>query len=132
MRRSDASKPLHLAGVIRYLVCDDICIPYDADVALTLDPGDGKPSPFAHLINRYDATVPGDGKRHGVSIDAAETWNQGETTWLRVKASAQPPFQARNRLQRWQEGKAGRLARLLAQDEGKAGDDERRAGISQL
>ncbi|MBC8339179.1 MAG: thioredoxin family protein [Rhodospirillales bacterium] len=94
VRRADASKPLHLAGAIRYLVCDDICIPYDATVALTLAPGDGKPSPFAHLINRFAVTVPGDGKRHGLSIDGAETWLEGKTTWLRVKASAALPFQA--------------------------------------
>ena len=92
--RADALKPLELAGTVRYLVCDEICIPYDADIALTLNPGDGKPSRFAHLINRFEVTVPGDGMRHRVSIDAAETWSDGKDAWLRVKASAVLPFQA--------------------------------------
>ena len=93
VKRADALKPLELAGTVRYLVCDDICIPYDADIALTLTSGDGKPSRFAHLINRYQVTVPGDGKRHRVSINAAETWVDGKNAWLRVKASTVLPFQ---------------------------------------
>ena len=92
--RADPSKPLELAGTVRYLVCDEICIPYDADLALTLTPGDGKPSRFAHLINRFEVTVPGDGKRHRVFIDAAESWAEGDAAWLRVKASAALPFRA--------------------------------------
>jgi suppressor for copper-sensitivity B len=92
--RTDPLKPLELAGTIRYLVCEKICIPYDADLALTLGTGDGKPSPFAHLINRFQVTVPGNGKRHRVSIDGAETWADGDATWLRVRASATLPFQA--------------------------------------
>jgi suppressor for copper-sensitivity B len=94
VRRSDPSKPLELAGTIRYLVCSDICIPYDTDLALTIAPGDGKPSRFAHLINRFEVTVPGDGKRAGLSIDAVETWTEGDADWLRVRAGAVLPFQA--------------------------------------
>ncbi|NQV84107.1 MAG: disulfide bond formation protein DsbD, partial [Rhodospirillales bacterium] len=94
MRRADASKALQLAGSIRYLVCDAICIPYDAELKLTLNPGDGKPSRFAHLINRFEVTVPGDGKRAGLSIEAAETWSQGDAAWLRVRVRNAAAFQA--------------------------------------
>ena len=44
VKRADALKSLQLACTVRYLVCDEICIPYDADIALTMAPGDGKPS----------------------------------------------------------------------------------------
>ena len=94
VRRSNATSPLKLSGNVRYLVCDNICIPYDADVALRLDIGNESPSRFAHLINRFDATVPSDGKRHRISIDTAETWSDGDGTWLRIKASSTLPFKA--------------------------------------
>ncbi|MDA1091617.1 MAG: protein-disulfide reductase DsbD family protein [Proteobacteria bacterium] len=96
--RTDTAKPLRIAGTIRYLTCDDICIPYDADVALTIPHGpDGapiKPSQFAHLISRYQSSVPGDGNRHGLDIEAAETWGDGKNVFLRVRATATLPFQA--------------------------------------
>ncbi|MBT3305823.1 MAG: hypothetical protein HN377_05000 [Alphaproteobacteria bacterium] len=92
--RTDAAQPLQLAGAVRYLVCDDICIPYDAKLKLTINPGDGSPSSFAHLINRFEVTVPGDGKRAGLSIDAANTWETGKAAWLRVRVSAAVPLKA--------------------------------------
>ncbi len=94
MTRLDTAKPLHLSGAIRYLVCDEICIPYDADVALSVAQGPIRPSPFAHLISRFQSNVPGDGNRHGLAIGAAETWKRGETTMLRVRATAAAPFRA--------------------------------------
>ena len=92
--REDATKPLRLSGVIRYLVCDEICIPYDADVALNVAQGPLQPSPFAHLISRFQSNVPGDGNRHGLTINAAETWKRGKTTMLRVRVTAAEPFRA--------------------------------------
>ena len=92
--REDATKPLRLSGVIRYLVCDEICIPYDADVALNVAQGPLRPSPFAHLISRFQSNVPGDGNRHGLTINAAETWKRGKTTMLRVRVTAAEPFRA--------------------------------------
>ena len=92
--REDATKPLLLSGVIRYLVCDEICIPYDADVALNVAQGPLRPSPFAHLISRFQSNVPGDGNRHGLTINAAETWKRGKTTMLRVRVTAAEPFRA--------------------------------------
>ena len=91
--REDTSKPLHLSGALRYLVCDEICIPYDADIALNMAQGPVRPSPFAHLISRFQSNVPGDGNRHGVAIETAETWGQGEAIMLRVRVTATAPFQ---------------------------------------
>jgi suppressor for copper-sensitivity B len=100
--REDPSRPLRMTGIVRYLTCDDICIPYDAEVALSLPQGPAgetaRPSPFAHLISRYKSKVPGYGKRQGLTIEAAETWSQGsgggKNVFLRVTASAAMPFQA--------------------------------------
>jgi len=92
--RTDAAKPLRMTGTVRYLACDDICIPYDANVALTLPVGPVKTSQFAHLIGRFQSTVPGDGKRQGLTIETAETWTSGKDVILRVTASASTPFKA--------------------------------------
>jgi suppressor for copper-sensitivity B len=98
VERSDATKPIRIAGTIRYLTCKEICIPYDAEVALTLPTGDikgpGKPSPFTHLINRFQVNVPGDGGLSGLRIEAAETWAEGGDIILRVTATATMPFQS--------------------------------------
>ncbi|MCH8238193.1 MAG: disulfide bond formation protein DsbD, partial [Proteobacteria bacterium] len=91
---SDPGRPLGMAGTVKYLACKDICIPYEARVAMELPPGAVKPSPFAHLIDRFQAAVPGDGSRHGLAIETAETWTQGEDTWLRVRVTAAQPFEA--------------------------------------
>jgi len=94
VKRVAALKPTQLGGIVRYLVCDKICIPYDAEIALRLNTGDESPSQFAHLINRFDTTVPSNGKRHRIFIDAAETWSDNDSTWLRIKASSIFPFKA--------------------------------------
>ena len=90
--RLDLAKPLHLSGAIRYLVCDEICIPYDADVRLTVAQGPIRPSPFAHLISRFQSNVPGDGKRQGLAVEAVETWGRGEAIVLRVRVTSTTPF----------------------------------------
>ena len=90
----DPAKPLRMAGEVNYLTCQKICIPYTAKLALTLPQGPVQPSPFAHLIGRFQANVPGDGSRHGLAIERAESWTQGKTTFLLVTATAAVPFQA--------------------------------------
>jgi suppressor for copper-sensitivity B len=90
----DPAKPLRMAGEVNYLTCQKICIPYTAKLALTMPQGPVQPSPFAHLIGRFQANVPGDGSRHGLAIERAESWTQGKTTFLLVTATAAAPFQA--------------------------------------
>ncbi len=94
VKRTDTTKPLQLGGNVSYLACEKICIPYDANITLKLDSGNESPSQFTHLINQFVVKVPGDGKRHRVSIDKAETWNDKGNTWLRIKASSILPFKA--------------------------------------
>ncbi|MBL4613722.1 MAG: hypothetical protein JKY27_02445, partial [Magnetovibrio sp.] len=44
---------------ISYLACAEICVPYDAEIDIFLPAGPGTPSAQAHLINRFQTTVPG-------------------------------------------------------------------------
>lgn len=54
----EAGAPLALRGQIAYLLCDRICIPYEAVVSLDLPAGQAEPSEFAPLIASYQARIP--------------------------------------------------------------------------
>jgi suppressor for copper-sensitivity B len=75
-----------------YLVCEKICIPYQATLALELPAGPAQPSAHAHLIDRFAARVPGDGAGAGVAIESA-AWRGGRSPTIRVIArSSLLPF----------------------------------------
>jgi suppressor for copper-sensitivity B len=57
-----------LRAHLRYLVCEQVCIPYDADLALDIPAGPALPSDQAPLVNRFRAMVPGDGKGTGLHL----------------------------------------------------------------
>jgi suppressor for copper-sensitivity B len=78
---------------IKYLTCNEICIPYDSEFSLSLPPGNLSPSSFAHLIDRYRASVPGDGQRHGLNIVSASAQENGVWTGLRLNLTSQTPFE---------------------------------------
>jgi len=62
---------LTLAADVDYLACSDICVPESVSLSLTLDPGPGGISRYAHDINQFVSLVPGDGSAHGLSIARA-------------------------------------------------------------
>ncbi len=88
------SQAINLQARVRYLTCNDICIPYEAKLALNVPPGAADPSAHAHLINRYSAAVPGDGTAHGLSIDALHSVQDEAGAHLQLVASTQTPFTA--------------------------------------
>ena len=67
VKPAQAGAPLRLAAKLDYLICEKICIPYEAQLALALPAGPAAPSAHAHLIDRFVARVPGDGA--GVTIE---------------------------------------------------------------
>src|SRR5215469_8213610 len=68
-RPADPGKPLSLRLKANYLVCEKICIPYTAELALDLPSGPPAPSEFAQLIDRYASRVPSEG--HGLKLLSA-------------------------------------------------------------
>ncbi len=54
----EAGKATTLGGIVDYLVCEEVCIPYRASVSLDLPAGEATPSRFVHEIDRYRARVP--------------------------------------------------------------------------
>ena len=88
----EPGSPLSLRGRVDYLACSDICIPYEADLALDLPAGEARPDPEAHLINRFSVRVPGTGAGHGLTIESAEAGQRGDVTVLRVAATSAIPL----------------------------------------
>jgi len=94
----EPGKPLAIKAVIPYLTCDDVCIPYTAELSLTLPAGAAEPSQYAHLISRYDAKVPRDGARHGLMLADTAALSpknpaKGEML-ISVRAKSETPFSA--------------------------------------
>jgi suppressor for copper-sensitivity B len=83
--------PLTLKLALDYLVCEKICIPYQAALALDLPTGAASPSPHAHLIDRFVARIPGDGAGSGLTIERA-AWRGGGSPTVEVTARALTPF----------------------------------------
>ena len=67
---------------VRYLTCNDICIPYEANLSMHLPAGDIGPSKHGHLIDRFRASVPGDGSAHGLKIDTLRSLKDGQGNLL--------------------------------------------------
>ena len=77
-------QPMALRVAVDFLACAQICVPQRAELALGLPSGTAAPSAFAHDIGRFMALVPGDGRRHGLTLETAETAGQGDGTILRL------------------------------------------------
>lgn len=61
--------PISLKAKIRYLVCEQICVPQEGDLALDLPRGAASPTSFAPLVNRFTSLVPMGGERLGWSVE---------------------------------------------------------------
>jgi suppressor for copper-sensitivity B len=61
--------PISLKAKIRYLVCEQICIPQEGNLTLDLPSGAATPSNFAPLVNRFASLVPKSGARLGWSVE---------------------------------------------------------------
>lgn len=64
-----AGEAVALKAKIRYLVCEQICVPQESNLALDLSSGAAAPSDFAPLISKYSSLVPRGGARLGWSVD---------------------------------------------------------------
>jgi suppressor for copper-sensitivity B len=88
----EPGKAILLKGKVDYLACADICVPFVADVSLSLPEGPAAPSPEAPLIGRYLAQVPGDGEAAGLVAEAVDLV-PGDR-FLRVKVRSTAPLSA--------------------------------------
>ena len=85
---------VHIETHLRYLTCNDICIPYDTKLSLDLPTGRLQPSEFAHLIDKYQSTVPGDGKLHGFKLVSSNAQETKDAALIRIAVSSNDPLTA--------------------------------------
>jgi len=79
-------EPISLRAQVRYLVCEEICVPHEASLALDLPSGEARPAPEAQDIDRAVALVPGDGRAVGLGLDAVTVGRAGDAAVLEVTA----------------------------------------------
>ncbi len=61
--------PIALKVRIRYLVCEQICVPQESELALDLPSGAAMPTDSAPLVNRFASLVPRGADRLGWSVE---------------------------------------------------------------
>jgi len=60
-----------LKAHVRFLTCDDVCIPVETDLELTVPAGQALASEHAQLINKFNSLVPLTADNQGVKISSA-------------------------------------------------------------
>jgi len=90
----DPAQPLKLRAKVDYLICEEICIPYTADLALDLPPGEGARASQAFLIESFRGQVPGQGAERGLEIADIGLVGSLEAPRLQVTARSERPFEA--------------------------------------
>ena len=95
----DSNQPLKLHAKLNYLTCDDVCIPYQAELSLVLPVGHALVTDHFQLISKFMAQVPGDGANHGLNIEKVETAGGFNTVEkdlrkgiIRIVATSAVPF----------------------------------------
>ena len=85
---------LGLRGKVDYLICEDICIPYTADLSLDLPAGDGARAPQAFMIESFRRQAPGRGAEQGLELEKVTLTGTLEAPVLEVVARSDRPFDA--------------------------------------
>jgi suppressor for copper-sensitivity B len=91
LEQPGAAVRLHAA--VDYLTCHDLCIPYQADLALDL-PASGAGTGFADLIARYEAQVPRGGADAGLAVERAAVVSGNGTPYLDLRLRGSPKLAA--------------------------------------
>ena len=91
LRPERPGEPVALAARVDYLVCQEICIPYQTTLGLDLPAGPATPSEYLQLIDRFAARVPGDGAAQGLALERVSAAD-GPPARLEVVARSTFPF----------------------------------------
>ncbi|MDY0871393.1 protein-disulfide reductase DsbD domain-containing protein [Dongia rigui] len=80
--------PVSLHARLRYLVCEQVCIPYEHDLSLDLPAGPAQVSNDAALISRFQALVPDAGARARFALTGLTV--AGETLSVTLRSDGLP------------------------------------------
>jgi suppressor for copper-sensitivity B len=86
---SQAATPARIHLSVSYGACSDICVPYQAELSLTLPAGAGGASAEAALINSAREKVPGTPAAAGIDVIAARVTGSGSDPRLVVDLRSQ-------------------------------------------
>jgi len=87
---SHPGAPLRLAAALDYLACSNICVPYQAQLALELPAGIAAPSAEAALVAQAAGRVPVEPGQAGVALLGAQLVGPADRPRLSVELIAQP------------------------------------------
>ena len=87
-------EPVTLDARVTYMVCEEVCVPFDEQLSLTLPAGAATPGPQGYRIESFRARVPGDGERAGLALGTATLSGTVDAPLLTLRASSRIAFQA--------------------------------------
>lgn len=87
----DPTRPMRLRAHINYLVCEVLCVPAEATLALDLAPPSGAPTALAGLIASFAAKVP-DHAADDIAVERALLTEGHDGLTLEVAVRARTPF----------------------------------------
>jgi suppressor for copper-sensitivity B len=85
-------EPMLLKATVNYLICDEICIPYQAALVLDLPAGAATASEETQVIALYETRVPGPGVEHGIEILSVDVTDDLQPV-ISVVARSDIPFE---------------------------------------
>ncbi len=84
IQAKDPQQDVTLRGTASYLLCKEICIPFDAEVMIRLPAGEAFPSLEAGIVDTYVRQVPGLGAETELDITDSFLEGNGEDLVLKV------------------------------------------------
>ena len=92
-RAVDPAQEVALAAKLDFLVCDEICIPLEADLALALPSGAAASSSHGTLIEAYRRLVPGEGAEAGLGFESVGLTGDLEEAVIEARATSEIAFE---------------------------------------
>ena len=92
-RAVDPAQEVALAAKLDFLVCEEICIPLEADLALALPSGAAASSSHGTLIETYRRLVPGEGAEAGLGFESVGLTGDLEEAVIEARATSEIAFE---------------------------------------
>lgn len=90
----EAGKPVSLHVKVNYLTCNDVCIPYTAELRLDVPAGPSSASVEAPLVANYVARLPGDFASNGIAVERSGLDQGDKGPVLELVLRSATPFSA--------------------------------------
>ncbi|MEH6630011.1 MAG: protein-disulfide reductase DsbD domain-containing protein [Halopseudomonas aestusnigri] len=93
VKAKDPAKDISIKGQVSYLLCQEICIPFDVEVDMRIPAGEAFPSLEEGIVSKYVDQVPGLGAEAGLNIETLVLRGEGNKRELLITAlSKSDPF----------------------------------------